>query len=142
MASSQVFLDANAIIYALDETSERYSGTVACIQRLLDEDATLCTSHHVIEEVLYIARKIGDTSTGRIVKEIGKIPDLVLVEPDATLAFAERYAELSDRLRMGVNDVLLLQLMRDAGVTRLLSYDKQFVNRADDLGIELVDSSR
>jgi len=138
MTSSQVFLDANAIIYALDKTCEQHSEIVACIQRLLDEDITLCTSHHVIEEVLYIARKIGDTTTGKIVNEIGKIPDLVLVEPDATLAFAERYAELSDRLRMGVNDALLLQLMCDAGITRLLSYDKQFLDRAGALGIESI----
>jgi len=137
MTSSQVFLDANAIIYALDETSEQYRDTVACVQQLLDEDATLCTSHHVIEEVVYIAHKISNAPTANIVKEIGKLPGLVLVEPDATLAFAERYAKLADTLRMGVNDALLLKLMLDTGITRLLSYDKQFVNRAEDLGIGL-----
>lgn len=139
MTSSQVFLDANAIVYALDKTSAQHSSTVACIQRLLNENVTLCTSHHVIEEVLHIARKIGNTDVSEVVKEIGGIPSLVLVEPDAVLAFAKRYAKLSDRLHMGVNDALLLQLMLDAGITRLLSFDKQFTIRAESLGIELVE---
>src|SRR5690242_10279730 len=138
MSSSQVFLDANALLYALDETSVQYREVVACIQQLLDNDVTLCTSHHVIEEVLHIAHKIGGTSTVEVVEEINKIPGLVLIEPDATIAFAERYAAVSDTMRMGVNDALLLQLMLDAGINRLFSYDKRFVNRAADLGIEQV----
>jgi predicted nucleic acid-binding protein len=136
MSSSQVFLDANTLIYALDETSEQYTTVVAIVQQLLDEGVTLCTSHHVIEEVLHIVRKIGSTTAREVIKEIGKIPGLVLVEPDAVLAFAERYATLSDKLRMGVNDALILQLILDAGITQLFSYDKQFVDRAARLGIE------
>lgn len=138
MSSSQVFLDANTLIYALDKTSEHNATVVATVQQLLDEGVTLCTSHHVIEEVLHVARKIGGTTAGEVVKEITKIPGLVLIEPDAILAFADRYAALSDKLHMGVNDALLLQLMLDAGITRLFSYDKQFVDRAAGLGIELV----
>lgn len=136
MTSSQTFLDANTLIYALDETSEQHAAVVDTVQRLLDKDVTLCTSHHVIEEVLHVVRKIGGTTAGEVVKEIGKIPGLVLIEPDAVLAFAERYSVLIDKLRMGVNDALLLQLMLDAGITQLFSYDKQFVNRATGLGIE------
>src|SRR5688572_8132607 len=98
MTNSQVFLDANAIIYALDKTSEQHSSTVICIQQLLDKDVTLCTSHHVIEEVLHIARKIGNADASKVVREIGNIPGLVLIEPDAVLVFAERYAEPSDKL--------------------------------------------
>jgi predicted nucleic acid-binding protein len=135
MASSQVFLDANVLVYALDETNDRYYEVVTEIQRLLDSDVTLCTSHHVIEEVLHIAHKISGVTTVEVVKEIGNIPGLVLIEPDAVLAFAERYAALSDKLHMGVNDALLLQLMLDAGIMQLFSYDKQFNNRAADLGI-------
>lgn len=138
MSSSQVFLDANTLIYALDETSERHTAVVGIVQRLLDEGVTLCTSHHVIEEVSHVARKIGGTTVSEVVKEIAKVPGLVLIEPDAVLAFAERYAALSDELRMGVNDALLLQLMLDAGITQLFSYDKQFVDRAVSLGIEPV----
>ncbi len=138
MPSSQVFLDANALIYALDETSDRYDEVVALIQQLLDEDVTLCTSHHVIEEVVHIARKISTTTASEVVKEIGGIPGLALVEPDAMLAFAERYAGLCDLKHMGVNDALLLQLMIDAGIDRLFSYDKQFLNRAADLGIKSI----
>ncbi len=138
MASTQVFLDANALVYALDETNDRYDEVVALIQRLLDEGVTLCTSHHVIEEVVYVAHKIGTTAASEIVKEIGKIPGLVLIEPDALLAFAERYATLSDRLHMGINDALLLQLMLDTGITKLLSYDKQFLNQAASLDIKSI----
>lgn len=139
MTNSQVFLDANVLVYALDETSEQYATVVALVQRLLDEDVTLCTSHHVIEEVLHIAHKLSKgTKAVEVVNEISKIPDLVLIEPDAVLAFAERYAALSDKLHMGVNDALLLQLILDAGITRLFSYDGQFVNRAASLGVESV----
>ena len=138
MSSSQVFLDANALVYALDETNDHYDEVVMLIQQLLDEGVTFCTSHHVIEEVVHIARRIGMTTAAEVIKEIGKIPDLILVEPDAMLAFAERYAELCDRLHMGINDALLLQLMLDAGITRLFSYDKQFLNRASELGVKPV----
>lgn len=136
--SAQVFLDANVLVYALDETNARYADVVTHIQRLLDEGVTLCTSHHVIEEVLHIARTIGSTTASEVVKEVGNIPTLVLIEPDATLAFAERYAVLSDKMNMGVNDALLLQLMLDAGIVRLFSHDKQFISRAASLGIEQV----
>jgi len=138
MTSTQVFLDANALVYALDETGDRYDEVVSLIQRLLDDDVVLCTSHHVIEEVVHVTRKISAATAGAVVKEIGKIPDLVLIEPGAVLAFAERYAGLSDRLHMGVNDALLLQLMLDAGITRLFSYDKQFLDRAAKLGIKTI----
>jgi len=111
---------------------------VNLIQQLLDNGVTLCTSHHVIEEVLHIARKINKTSATEVIKEIAKIPDLVLIEPDAVLAFAERYAALSDKYNLGINDALLLQLIIDAGIGRLLSYDKQFVVKATSLGVEQV----
>jgi predicted nucleic acid-binding protein len=138
MPSSQVFLDANVLVYALDETNDRYDEVVTHIQRLLDEGVTLCTSHHVIEEVIHIIRRISTTTAHEVVKEISKIPDLVLIEPDAVLAFAERYAALCDVQHMGVNDALLLQLMIDAGIDRLFSYDKQFLNRAASLDIKSV----
>lgn len=137
-SSPQVFLDANVLIYALDETSALYSDVVTAIQRLLDNGVTLCTSHHVIEEVLHIARRVSGTTAFEVVTEISKIPALVLVEPDAVLAFAERYATLSDSLNMGINDALVLQLMIDAGITQLFSYDKRFANRAATLGIEQI----
>lgn len=135
---TQVFLDANAIIYALDETSDQHAEVIGLIQKLLNDGVTLCTSHHVIEEVLHVARRVGGTSTTQVIGEISKIPDLVLVEPDAVLAFAERYAALSDKFHMGVNDALLLQLVIDAGISSLFSYDKQFVKHAVDLGIKQI----
>jgi predicted nucleic acid-binding protein len=136
--NSQVFLDANILIYSLDETSEYYSDTVTAIQKLLDKETTLCTSHHVIEEVLYITRKISSIAASEVIKEISKIPNLVLIEPDATLGFAKRYAKLSDEFNLGINDALLLQLMIDAGINSLFSYDKKFINKAIKLGIKKV----
>lgn len=133
-----VFLDANSIIYALDQTSDQYSEVVHIIQKLLDKGTALCTSHHVIEEVVHIARRVADIPATAVINEVGKIPGLILIEPDATLSFAERYAKLSDTLKMGVNDSLLLQLMLDAGITHLLSYDKQFVQQASSLGIKQI----
>ena len=140
MTNSQVFLDANTLVYALDSTSDQNPAVVSTIQRLLDEGATLCTSHHVIEEVLHIVRKISRDAgqVSKAVKEINKIPNLVLIEPDANLDFAKRYIVLVETLKMGVNDALLLQLMLDAGITRLLSYDKHFKNCAAKLRIEQV----
>lgn len=140
MADNQVFLDANTLVYALDITSSQNSTAVSLIQRLLNDGVTLCTSHHVIEEVLFIARKIsrGTSKLSEVVEEISKIPDLVLIEPDAKIDFAKRYANLSDAMHMGVNDALLLQLMLDAGITRLFSYDKQFIAGAGKLHIEKV----
>ena len=139
MTSAQVFLDANALIYVLDETSDQHAEAVVIVQRLLDEGVVLCSSHHVIEEVMHVVRKIGGTKAIDVVRAIEEIPGLVLVEPDAMITFAERYAFLVDKLRMGVNDALLLQLMLDAGVKQLFSYDRQFISRAAGLGIAQVD---
>ena len=135
MDNRQLFLDANAILYALDETCDYYPKVVKIIQNQLDNGVMLCTSHHVIEEVLHVARKISGTSSAKVIKEISKIPDLVLVEPDATLDFDVRYALLSDKLNIGVNDALVLQLMVDSGITGILSYDKKCVESAAVLGI-------
>ena len=138
MTKSPVFVDANALVYVLDETSDYYAHTVALIQKLLGENVTLCTSHHVIEEVLHIAQKVSNTTAAEVIKEVEKIPDLVLVEPDASIEFAERYAVLCDKQKMGVNDALLLQIMLDAGIKQLLTYDKQFADRTTKLGIEQI----
>ena len=137
MTESPVFLDANAILYAFDETSPHFVETVAAIQRLQHADIILCTSHHVIEEVVHVMRKAGVAAT-ETVQTVATLPNLVLIEPDTVLAFAERYAKLSDDLHMGVNDALILQLLLDAGITKLLSFDKQFVERAAELGIKQV----
>ena len=123
MADKAVFLDANVLIYALDKTSEQYDDVVEAIQKLLSEKAALCTSHHVIEEVLHIVQRIpqNNTSLSKVVEEISGIPDLILIEPSATIDFAKRYADLSQQLNLGVNDALILQLMIDSGITRVFS---------------------
>ena len=132
-----VLLDANVIIYYLDETAEKNAETVSILQNLVDEQEQLVTSHHVIEEVLFALSKIQpDADLVKAVHRIGEIPGIILAEPSPNLAFDERYAALRDKLQMGINDALLLQLMLDAGITTLFSYDKQFVSRATDLGIK------
>lgn len=134
-----VLLDANVLIYYLDETAEKNIETVRLLQNLVDEQEQLVTSHHVIEEVLFaLSRIYPEADLVKAVHRIGEIPGLILVEPSPHLGFAERYAVLRDQQKMGVNDALLLQLMLDAGISRLFSYDKQFVNRATDLGIKQV----
>ncbi|HVA10739.1 MAG TPA: type II toxin-antitoxin system VapC family toxin [Candidatus Dormibacteraeota bacterium] len=138
MASVAVFLDANVLVYSLDKTSEQHDESVKIIQRLLDEKADLCTSHHVIEEVLHIVQKIRQnvTTLSEVVEEINKMPDLTLIEPAANVDFAKRYAALSEQLSAGVNDALILQLMLDAGITKIFSYDKKLLKQAITLGIE------
>lgn len=138
MIDSYVFLDTNAIIYALDETSEYHTKTVQTIQKILDAGSLLCSSHHVIEEVIHVSRKLGSLSASVVVDAIGKIPNLILIEPDATIAFAQRYANLSDVLKIEINDALILQLMIDAGIDSLLSYDKKFVSKAEQFKIKSI----
>lgn len=134
-----VLLDANVLIYYLDETSDKNTETVSFLQKLVDEQEQLVTSHHVIEEVLFTLSKISpEADLVKAVQRIGEIPGLILAEPSPHLDFAERYAALRGNLKMGLNDALLLQLMLDAGITSLFSYDKQFVNRAVNLGIKNV----
>lgn len=131
-----VFLDANVLIYYLDETAEKNNDTVKRLQELVDEQEQTATSHHVIEEVLFVVSRIQpDVDLLKVVHRISEIPDIILVEPSPNLAFAERYASLSTDLKMGINDALLLQLIVDAGITNLFSYDKKFVSKATQLGI-------
>jgi predicted nucleic acid-binding protein len=140
MANLVVFLDANVLVYSIDKTSEQHSKTVEVIQRLIIERTVLCTSHHVIEEVLHIVQRIpqSKTSLSKVVEEINKIPDLTLIEPATNIDFAIRYASLSQKLNAGVNDALILQLMLDSGISRLFSYDKKLLKQASTLGIEQV----
>ena len=140
MMANAVFLDANAIIYALDETSVFYNHAVSVIQKLLQDNNELCTSHHVIEEVIYIAVKStgGEVKPVTVVEAITKIPGLVLVEPAANIGFAHRYAQLCEKYKLGINDALLLQLMVDAAIDQLFSYDKKLVDKATVLGIKQV----
>lgn len=134
-----VLLDANVLIYYLDETANKNTETTRLLQRLVDEQEQLVTSHHIIEEVLFTVLKIyPEADLVKAVHRIGEIPRLILVEPSPHLGFAERYAALRNQQKMGVNDALLLQLMLDADISRLFSYDKQFVNRAASLGIKHV----
>ena len=134
-----VLLDANVLIYYLDETAEKNTETVGLLQSLVDEQEQLVTSHHILEEVLFALSKIyPEADLLKAVHRIGEIPGIILAEPSPHLGFAERYATLRGKLQMGVNDALILQLMLDAGITSLFSYDKEFVSRAADLGIKQV----
>ncbi len=131
-----VFLDANVLIYYLDDTAEKNIATVRQLQKIIDEQEQIVTSHHVIEEVLFVISKIQpDINLGKVVQRISEIPGIILVEPSPNLVFAERYSRLSSDLKLGINDALLLQLMIDAAITKLFSYDKQFVSKAIQLGI-------
>jgi predicted nucleic acid-binding protein len=140
MADAAVFLDANVLVYALDKTSEQHHDVVAVIQKLLNEKITLCTSHHVIEEVLHIVQRMPQSGTtlSVVVEEINRIPNLVLIEPAATIDFAQRYAALSQKNNLGVNDALILQLMLDSGITTVFSYDRKLLRQAQALSIEQV----
>jgi len=134
-----VFLDANALIYYLDETAEKNLATVSMLQKLVDEQEQLATSHHVIEEVLFVFSKIQpNVDLTKVVQRIGELPGIILVEPSPHIAFAERYATLRSKLHMGINDALLLQLMVDANISSLFSYDKQFTDKAKQSGIEQI----
>lgn len=135
-AREPVFVDANALVYVLDSSSPYFLPTVAKFKQHLDAGGVLCTSHHVIEEVLHIVRKLGAASSTAVMAEIAKIPNLVLVEPAANIGFAERYARLSDGMQLGINDALLLQLMLDAGITKLFTYDLLFAHKAAKLHIQ------
>jgi predicted nucleic acid-binding protein len=141
MANSAAFLDANVLVYSLDKTSEQHNETVKILQRLLDEKTILCTSHHVIEEVLHIVEKIPQSGTtlSKEVEEINRMPDLTLIEPATNIDFARHYAALSQELNSGVNDALILQLILDSGILRLFSYDKQLLRQARVLGINQID---
>jgi predicted nucleic acid-binding protein len=140
MANLVVFLDANVLVYSIDKTSEQHNEAVEVIQRLLDERTVLCTSHHVIEEVLHIVQRLpkSGTSLSKVVEEINSIPDLTLIEPATNIDFARRYTTLSQKLNAGVNDALILQLMLDSGITRLFSYDKKLLKQAMVIDIEQV----
>src|SRR5665213_2465727 len=99
-----VLLDANVLVYYLDETADNHMLTTTTLQRLVDDDEQLVTSHHIIEEVLFVLSKITpDEDLTAAVARIAKLPDLILVEPSPSIDFAQRYAALSGRLKAGVN---------------------------------------
>ncbi len=134
-----VLLDANVLVYYLDETSNNHLLTINLLQALVDDDEQLVTSHHIIEEVLFIFSRIdSDIDLTRIVEKISKLPNLILAEPSPSIDFAMRYAQLSEKLKAGVNDALILQLVVDAGITKLFTFDKKLQRDAQSLNIEQV----
>lgn len=134
-----VLLDANVLLYYLDETSIDHASTIKLLQKLVDDDEQLVTSHHIIEEVLFIISKLspGEDLT-KVVTRISKLPDLILVEPSPSIDFAKRYANLCKRLNTGINDALILQLVLDADISKIFSYDKKLLKQADILNIKQV----
>ena len=138
--STEVFIDANVLIYYLDETSEKHPTVMAILQQLIDNNTYLYTSHHVLEEVLFIISKLSSKKeiTFLAVQEISLIPNLVLVEPSADFEFAERYTQLYQESKVGINDTLLLQLILDAKIPRLFTYDKELIKQANLLGIKQI----
>jgi predicted nucleic acid-binding protein len=134
-----VLLDANVLVYFLDETADRHMEVISTLQRLVDESEQPVTSHHIIEEVLFVLSKYDSSANlGEAVERISCLPDLILIEPPAHLDFAKRYVLLSHMSNMGLNDVLLLQLMLDAGIKKLFSYDKKFADKSAAAGINIV----
>ena len=134
-----VLLDANVLLYYLDETADIHSEVIQKLQGLVDDQEQLITSHHILEEVLFILSRYDATADlEKAIEVIAAIPELLLIEPSPHIDFAKRYAILSKRLNMGLNDALLLQLMLDAGITQLFSYDKKFVNKANTVAIRSV----
>ncbi len=133
-----VFIDANVLVYFLDETAEFHQAVVDGLQRLVDGNVDLYTTHHVLEEVLFIVSRLSaDTSAvSMAIKQIAAIPNLQLAEPAADFAFAERYTTLYRSSKVGINDCLLLQLMLDAGLTMQYSYDAKFIKQAALLNIQ------
>jgi predicted nucleic acid-binding protein len=134
-----VLLDANVLVYYLDETSDSHVLTIDLLQKLIDDDEQLVTSHHIIEEVLFISSKIDPViNLSRIVEKISKLPNLILAEPSPSIDFAMRYAQLSGRLKVGVNDALILQVVLEAGITKIFTFDKKLQKDALVLNIEQV----
>ena len=134
-----VLLDSNVLVYYLDETADYHSDVIKKLQELVDNQEQLITSHHILEEVLFILSKYDVTADlEKAVEMISAIPELLLIEPSPHIDFAKRYAILSKRLNMGLNDALLLQLMLDAGIGQLFSYDKKFMNKDSLAGIERI----
>lgn len=137
MPNDAVFIDANVFVYFLDETSDWHEKTVTTLQRLLETNHNLYTSHHVLEEVLFIVSRLAPDRESVVdaVDTIAAIPNLSLVEPPPDISFAKRYARLYQKSKAGLNDTLLLQLMQDAGITALFSYDAAFLKQAQTMGI-------
>lgn len=133
-----VFIDANVLIYFLDETAVQHEQVISTLQRLNDTSIGLYTSHHVLEEVLFIVSRLSQDKdiTSVAIAQIANIPNLNLVEPAADFGFALNCVNLYKSSNVGINDTLLLQLMLDAGITCLFSYDEKFLKQADSLAIQ------
>ncbi|MHB8443032.1 MAG: type II toxin-antitoxin system VapC family toxin [Patescibacteria group bacterium] len=132
-----VFIDANVLIYFLDETADQHGDTISILQEMIDNEVILYTSHHVIEEVLFIVSRLTDDKTALIdaVQTISKLPGIHLVEPNIDFSFAKRYIRLWFELKLGINDALLLQIMIDNKIKYIFSFDADFIKQSIKFGI-------
>lgn len=139
-SSDAVFVDANVLIYFLDASSMQHQEVIATLELLVNGGAQLYTSHHVLEEVLYIVSRLSSDATDveSALKQIATLPAIRLIEPPADFKFAFAYTRLYRKTQVGINDTLLLQLMRDTHITQLFSYDMKMLAQAKSLGIQSV----
>jgi predicted nucleic acid-binding protein len=134
-----ILLDANVLIYFLDETSDFHPYVLGKLQEIEDEQEQIVTSHHIIEEVLFILSKVQlDSKLNLAIDKISNIPGIILAEPSASIDFARRYALLSKKHKLGINDALILQLMLDANISHLYSYDNKLTESAHRLGLHTI----
>ena len=140
MDNRAVFIDANIFIYFLDESSAKHKDVVKSLQALVDNEHTLYTSHHVLEEVLFIVSKLVSKRSivSVAVETIATMPGLCLIEPVEDFEFIRRYSSLYQKSQVGINDALLLQLIIDGNIKKLFSYDKAFLKTAGSMGIGAV----
>ena len=132
----EVFLDANVLLHYLDNSSTHHKQVQQQIVLYMEENRTLYTSHHVLEEVLHITASVfGVDSLQQALNDIAAISHIEFIEPAPTIDFAHRYIHLRDSANIGLNDCLLLQLMLDNDIALLYTYDQKLAAAAQTLGI-------
>lgn len=134
-----VFLDANVLAYYLDEDADQHRETVKTLQKLIDSNAELFSSHHAIEETLHVFYALTREKAFALqaAKRISTLP-IRLIEPDASSDFTLRYLHLFQATNVGLNDCLLLQLMLDNKITHLYTYDEKLARAATTLNIRSI----
>jgi uncharacterized protein len=119
------FLDTSILMYAAGSSHPLREPCRDALSRAVSHRATLVTNSEVLQEIIYRCFSIGKAEIARVVYQsaVGLCAEILPVGEEHTeraLELLSKYPEISPR------DAIHIATMETAGITQILSTDKDF----------------
>lgn len=122
---ARLFLDSNVFLYALGAASPYREDCRAILSAVGAGQLDVVTSSEVLQELLHVrSRRLGVTDATSAVRQAAGMMSEVL--PVTGTDLLEACTLLDRHPHLSVRDALHVAVMRAAGITRLVSVDRDF----------------